>query len=103
MHDPTSLNRQGADVGTQYRSVIFYNSVEQKATAEELIAELEKEVIWDNPIVTAVEPLKIFYKAEIYHKDYYKKHPKEMYCQVVIAPKIAKLQQRFFDKIKVPL
>jgi peptide-methionine (S)-S-oxide reductase len=103
MHDPTSLNRQGADIGTQYRSVIFYNSIEQKATAEKLIAELKKEAIWDKPIVTAIEPLSVFYKAETYHKDYYKKHPKEMYCQVVIAPKIAKLQYRFFDKIKAPL
>jgi peptide-methionine (S)-S-oxide reductase len=103
IHDPTSLNRQGADVGTQYRSAIFYSSSEQKATIETLINELEKEVIWDKPIVTALEPLKVFYKAETYHKDYYKKHPKESYCQVVIAPKIAKLQQQFFDKIKVPL
>jgi peptide-methionine (S)-S-oxide reductase len=103
MHDPTSLNRQGADVGTQYRSVIFYHSSEQKATAEALIAELSKEGIWDKPIVTKVEPLKVFYKAETYHKDYYKKHPKEPYCQIVIAPKIAKLQERFFDKIKAPL
>jgi len=103
MHDPTSLNRQGADVGTQYRSVIFYNSPEQKATAETLIDELNAEGIWDKPIVTSVEPLKAFYKAETYHKDYYKKHPKEPYCQAVIAPKIAKLQHRFIDKIKVPL
>jgi peptide-methionine (S)-S-oxide reductase len=103
MHDPTSLNRQGSDVGTQYRSAIFYNSPEEKATAEKLIDELNKEAIWDKPIVTEVTPLKAFYKAETYHKDYYKKHPKEPYCQVVIAPKIAKLQQRFFDKIKVPL
>ena len=103
MHDPTSLNRQGADVGTQYRSVIFYHSQEQKTTAEKLIDELNKEGIWNKPIVTEVVPLKTFYKAETYHKDYYKKHPKEPYCQVVIAPKIAKLQQRFFDKIKVPL
>jgi peptide-methionine (S)-S-oxide reductase len=102
MHDPTSLNRQGADVGTQYRSAIFYHSPEQKANAEQLIDELNKEGIWDKPIVTSVEPLKVFYKAETYHKDYYKKHPKEPYCQEVIAPKIAKLQQRFFDKIKVP-
>src|SRR5665647_2333208 len=102
IHDPTSLNRQGADVGTQYRSAIFYNSPEQKANAEQLIDELNQEGIWDKPIVTSVEPLKVFYKAETYHKDYYKKHPKEPYCQVVIAPKIAKLQQRFFDKIKVP-
>lgn len=103
IHDPTSLNRQGADVGTQYRSAIFYNSPEQKVTAEQLIDELEKEVIWDKPIVTSVEPLKVFYKAETYHKDYYKKHPKEPYCQAVIAPKIAKLQQHFIDKIKTPL
>lgn len=103
IHDPTSLNRQGADVGTQYRSAIFYHTPEQKATAEALIDELTKEAIWDKPIVTSLEPLKVFYKAETYHKDYYKKHPKEPYCQVVIAPKIAKLQQKFFDKIKVPL
>ncbi len=103
IHDPTSLNRQGADVGTQYRSAIFYHTPEQKATVEALIEELTKEAIWDKPIVTSVEPLKVFYNAETYHKDYYKKHPKEPYCQVVIAPKIVKLQQRFFDKIKVPL
>jgi peptide-methionine (S)-S-oxide reductase len=103
IHDPTSLNRQGADVGTQYRSAIFYNSPEQKATAEKLINELTKEAIWDKPIVTSVEPLKVFYKAETYHKDYFKKHPKEPYCQAVIAPKIAKLQQHFIDKIKVTL
>ena len=103
MHDPTSLNRQGPDIGTQYRSAIFYHNQEQKATAEKLIDELNKEGIWSKPIVTSVEPLKVFYKAETYHKDYYKKHPKEPYCQAVIAPKIAKLQQRFLDKIKVPL
>jgi peptide-methionine (S)-S-oxide reductase len=102
MHDPTSLNRQGADVGTQYRSAIFFHSPEQKNTAEKLIDELNKEGIWNKPIITEVAPLNTFYKAETYHKDYYKKHPKEPYCQVVIAPKIAKLQQRFFDKIKVP-
>ena len=100
IHDPTSLNKQGADVGTQYRSAIFYQNEEQKATAEKLIDELNKEGIWNNPIVTTVEPLKEFYMAETYHKDYYKKHPKEPYCQVVIAPKIAKLQHRFVDKIK---
>lgn len=103
MHDPTSLNRQGADVGTQYRSAIFYSSLEQKSTAEKLIDELTKEQIWNKPIVTEVVPLKEFYKAETYHKDYYKKHPKEPYCQAVIAPKIAKLQARFINKIKVPL
>lgn len=102
IHDPTSLNRQGADVGTQYRSAIFYHNDEQKATAEKLIDELNKEGIWSKPIVTTVEPLKEFYMAETYHKDYYKKHPKEPYCQVVIAPKIAELQHRFVDKIKAP-
>jgi peptide-methionine (S)-S-oxide reductase len=103
IHDPTSLNRQGADIGTQYRSAIFYHNPEQKTTAEKLIDELNKEGIWNKPIVTEVEPLKVFYKAETYHKDYYKKHPKEPYCQAVITPKIAKLQQHFIDKIKVPL
>jgi peptide-methionine (S)-S-oxide reductase len=103
MHDPTSLNRQGADIGTQYRSAIFYHNQQQKETAEKLIAELAREGIWDKPIVTEIVPLKTFYSAETYHKDYYKKHPKEPYCQAVIAPKIAKLQQRFLDKIKVPL
>ncbi len=103
MHDPTSLNRQGADVGTQYRSAIFYSNQLQKETAEKLIDELNHEGIWDRPIVTEVVPLKAFYKAETYHKDYYKLHPKEPYCQAVIAPKISKLQARFVDKIKVPL
>ena len=103
MHDPTTLNRQGADVGTQYRSAIFYSTQEQKATAEKLIGELTKEEIWNKPIVTKVETLKVFFNAETYHKDYYKKHPKEPYCQAVIAPKIAKLQAHFIDKIKVPL
>jgi peptide-methionine (S)-S-oxide reductase len=102
MHDPTTLNRQSADIGTQYRSAIFYSTPEQKATAEKLIEELTKEEIWNKPIVTKVEPLKMFYNAETYHKDYYKKHPKEPYCQAVIAPKIAKLQANFIDKIKLP-
>jgi len=100
-HDPTTLNRQGPDVGTQYRSAIFYHNKEQKATAEEVIAGLEKEGIWNSPIVTQVEPLKVFYKAETYHKDYYKKHPNQPYCQAVIAPKLAKLQHRFLSKLKV--
>lgn len=103
MHDPTSLNRQGADIGTQYRSAIFYSNPQQKVTAEKLIEELAKEEIWSTPIVTEVVALKVFYNAETYHKDYYKKHPKEPYCQAVIAPKIAKLQAHFIDKIKVPL
>jgi peptide-methionine (S)-S-oxide reductase len=102
MHDPTTLNRQSADIGTQYRSAIFFSTPEQKATADKIIEELTKEEIWNRPIVTKVEPLKVFYNAETYHKDYYKKHPKEPYCQAVIAPKIAKLQAHFIDKIKLP-
>ena len=101
-HDPTTLNRQGPDVGTQYRSVIFYYNAEQKAVAEEAIAELTKSKVWKNPIVTQVEPLKAFYKAENYHKDYFKLHPKQPYCQAVIAPKIDKLQKHFQLKLKIP-
>lgn len=101
-HDPTTLNRQGPDVGTQYRSVIFYHTEEQKVTAEKVIAELNEEGIWDAPIVTQVVPFKAFYVAETYHKDYYKRHPNQPYCQQVITPKLAKLQQRFLGKLKVP-
>jgi peptide-methionine (S)-S-oxide reductase len=101
-HDPTQLNGQGPDMGTQYRSVIFYQTQEQKAAAEQLIDELTNEEVFDRPIVTAVEPLKAFYPAETYHKDYFKKHPNAPYCQVVIAPKIAKLQRTYFSKLKLP-
>jgi peptide-methionine (S)-S-oxide reductase len=101
-HDPTQLNRQGNDVGTQYRSLILYHTEEQKAVAEQVIAELEAEKIYDRPIVTKVEPLKEFYPAEAYHKDYFKKHPKQAYCQAVIAPKIAKLQKTYLSKLKLP-
>jgi peptide-methionine (S)-S-oxide reductase len=100
-HDPTTLSRQGADVGTQYRSAIFYHNGEQKAIAEKVIEDLNEEEIWSSPIVTSVEPLKTFYKAETYHKDYYKKHPNQPYCQAVITPKLVKLQHRFLDKLKV--
>ena len=104
MHNTTSLNRQGADVGTQYRSAIFYHNQAQKETAEKLIEELQQgRPSGTSQLSPAVEPLKVFYQAETYHKDYYKKHPKEPYCQAVISPKIAKLQHRFIDKIKVPL
>jgi len=101
-HDPTTLNQQGPDVGTQYRSAVFYHNEAQKAVAEKVIVELDKEGIWDAPIVTHVEPLKAFYKAETYHKDYYEKHPNQPYCQQIITPKIIKLQQRFLNKLKVP-
>jgi peptide-methionine (S)-S-oxide reductase len=100
-HDPTTTNRQGPDVGTQYRSAIFYHNKAQKTTAESIIAELEKEGIWNKPIATQVEPLKTFYKAETHHRDYYKKHPNQPYCQQIITPKIIELQQRFLNKLKV--
>jgi peptide-methionine (S)-S-oxide reductase len=101
-HNPTQLNRQGADIGTQYRSVIFYHTPEQKVTAEKLIKELTDEKAYDKPIVTQIEPLKAFYLAETYHKDYFQKHPKAPYCQVVITPKIAKLQKTYINKLKIP-
>ncbi len=100
-HDPTSINRQGADVGTQYRSVIFYHNKTQKIIADKVIAKLNEQKIWDKPIVTGVEPIEVFYFAEVYHKEYYKKHPKQAYCQVVISPKIAKLRQRYISKLKI--
>jgi peptide-methionine (S)-S-oxide reductase len=99
-HDPTTVNRQGPDVGTQYNSVIFYHDESQKATALAVIDELSKEGIFDKPIVTKVMPATTFYKAEIYHKDYYAKHPESAYCQQVITPKIVKLQQRYYSKLK---
>ncbi len=99
-HDPTTPNQQGADVGHQYRSAIFYHNDEQKATAEEIIGELTAEKTFDSPIVTEVKPFKAFYKAEDYHKDYFKKHPQQPYCRVVISPKIAKLRKKFRDKIR---
>jgi len=101
-HDPTTLNRQGADVGTQYRSVIFYNDDQQKTTAEQVIREITEEKIWDNPIVTKIEPFKAFYKAEDYHKDYFKRHPEQAYCRLIIAPKIKKLQTLYLSKLKIP-
>jgi peptide-methionine (S)-S-oxide reductase len=100
MHDPTTLNRQGADVGTQYRSVIFYHSPEQKQTAERVIAELNAAGIWDRPIVTEVVPFRHFYKAEDYHQGYYRNNPGQGYCQAVVAPKVAKLRQKFADWLK---
>jgi len=100
MHDPTTLNRQGNDVGTQYRSVIFYHNGEQKATAEKLIEELSKAKIYNAPIVTKVEPFKAFYKAEEYHRDYFKRHPEQLYCKLVISPKIAKLRKKYRNKLK---
>jgi peptide-methionine (S)-S-oxide reductase len=100
MHDPTTLNRQGADVGTQYRSVIYYNSDAQRQVAEALIKEFDGEGIWGAPIVTRVEPAPVFYPAEQYHQQYYQRNPNAGYCQVVIAPKVAKLRQRFAHRLR---
>jgi peptide-methionine (S)-S-oxide reductase len=99
IHDPTSLNRQGADVGTQYRSVIFYHSPEQKKAAQDVINALTTERVWRDPIVTEISPLPEFYPAEDYHQDYYNRNPNQPYCQVVVAPKVAKLRQHFMDKL----
>ena len=99
-HDPTTLNRQGPDTGTQYRSVIFYHTDEQKTIAEKTIEELEKSKTFKLPIVTQVEPFKAFYEAEDYHKDYFARHPERAYCQVIIAPKIDKLQKLFSAQLK---
>ena len=102
MHDPTTLNRQGADVGTQYRSVIFYRTPAQQAVAEQVIKEITAAKIWDAPIVTAVVPFKAFYKAEDYHQEYYRLHGEQPYCRAVIAPKVAKFRDHFRDKLKGP-
>jgi len=99
-HDPTTLSRQGADVGPQYRSAIFYHDEEQKAIAEQVIQEFEATGIWGKPIVTEVAPFKAFYKAEDYHQEYYRQNPYQPYCQVVIAPKVAKFRQRYLAKLK---
>jgi len=96
-HNPTTLNRQGADVGTQYRSVIFYSNEQQRETAENVKRLLNEQEIWDDPIVTEISPLKAFYKAEDYHQDYYAKNPSQGYCQFVIVPKLEKFKKLFSD------
>lgn len=98
-HDPTTLNRQGADIGTQYRSAIFYHNEEQKETAESIIKELNAEV-YDGKIVTEVTPFDVFYTAEDYHQDYFEKNPSQGYCQIVIVPKLEKFRKIFADKLK---
>jgi peptide-methionine (S)-S-oxide reductase len=100
IHDPTTLNRQGADVGTQYRSVIFYHDEEQKRIAEEVISDLEKERIWKSPIVTEVAPFDKFYVAEDYHQDYFRNNGFQPYCQVIIAPKVAKFRKQHLERLK---
>jgi len=100
VHDPTTLNRQGADEGTQYRSAIFYHNDEQKKAAESIIADLTKAKVYSDPIVTEVTPLKVFYKAEDYHQDYYNQHGSQSYCQIVIRPKVEKFEKVFADRLK---
>lgn len=100
IHDPTTLNRQGADAGSQYRSVIFYHSPEQKRIAEELITELNAEGIWKSPIVTQLAPVPKFYAAEDYHQGYFRDNPGQPYCLAVVGPKVAKFRKLFLDKLK---
>ncbi len=100
VHDPTTLNRQGADVGTQYRSAIFYHSPEQKAVAEQVIAEMTAAGVWQNPIVTEVTEATTFYPAEDYHQEYFANNPNQPYCRMVVEPKVAKFRQKFLEKLK---
>ena len=100
IHDPTTLNYQGNDFGTQYRSAIFYDTSEQKAEAERTIAEMGTSGVWPHPIVTEVKPLGEFYPAEEYHQGYYRRNPGEGYCQVIIAPKVAKVRRKYAARLK---
>jgi peptide-methionine (S)-S-oxide reductase len=100
IHDPTTLNRQGADVGPQYRSAIFYHDEDQRRVAEEVISDLEAEGVWDDPIVTDVTPFDTYYVAEDYHQEYYRNNGYQPYCQVVIAPKVAKFRKQYLERLK---
>ncbi len=100
LHDPTTLNRQGADVGTQYRSAVFYHDDEQRKTALDVVREFDGSKVWKKPIVTEVVPFKVFYKAEDHHQEYFQNNRQSGYCQVVIEPKIAKLRQYYREKLK---
>lgn len=100
IHDPTTLNRQGPDIGTQYRSAIFYHNEEQRRIAEDVIADLTRQQIWEQPIVTEVTPFKAFYPAEDYHREYFARHPDQPYCQAVVAPKVAKFRKQFQNRLK---
>ena len=100
IHDPTTLNRQGADVGPQYRSAIYFHDEEQKAAAEEMIAELEASKTWGRPIVTEVTVLPEYYPAEDYHQEYYRRNAGQPYCQIVISPKVAKFRKEYLDRLK---
>lgn len=98
IHDPTTLNRQGNDVGTQYRSVIYYHSPEQQDIARHVIAEMAN--VWDAPIVTELSPAETYYKAESYHQDYFNQNPQQGYCAYIVAPKVSKFRKTFADKLK---
>lgn len=100
IHEPTTLNRQGGDVGTQYRSAVFTHNDEQERIAEEVIAELTQSGIWDDPIVTEVVPFEAFYPAEDYHQEYFANNPNQPYCQMVVAPKVAKFRKQFVERLK---
>ena len=100
IHDPTTLNRQGADAGTQYRSAIFYHDDEQKRIAQEVIASITAEKLWDHPIVTEVTKLDKFYQAEDYHREYFANNPYQPYCMAVVAPKVIKFRKHFVDRLK---
>jgi peptide-methionine (S)-S-oxide reductase len=100
IHDPTTLNRQGADVGTQYRSAVFYHTPEQKETAEQVVAELTASSVWDKPIVTQLASLDAFYPAEEYHQEYFARNPYQPYCQVVVAPKVGKFRKQYLDRLR---
>lgn len=100
IHNPTTLNRQGADVGTQYRSAIFYHTQEQKEIAEQVIQEVNTTKMWNAPIITEIAPFTAFYPAEEYHQGYYKRNPDQPYCRVVIAPKVEKLRKQYCSKLK---
>ncbi|HEX8072439.1 MAG TPA: peptide-methionine (S)-S-oxide reductase MsrA [Pyrinomonadaceae bacterium] len=100
IHDPTTLNRQGADVGTQYRSAIFYHTDAQRAAAEETIARLNADGLWDASVVTQVVPAEEFYPAEEYHQDYFARNPTQGYCRAIVAPKVAKFRSKFIERLK---
>ena len=100
IHDPTTLNRQGADIGTQYRSAIFYHNEAQKKIAEDTLKEIEAEKIWNDPIVTEISPLDTFYVAEDYHQEYFANNPNQPYCRAVVAPKVAKFRKKYTEKLK---
>jgi len=100
IHDPTTLNRQGGDVGTQYRSAVFYHTEAQRETAEQVVAQLTAAGVWDAPVVTEVVPLETFYPAEDYHQDYFERNPFQPYCRAVVAPKVAKFRKQFAAKLK---